>query len=65
MKVKYWMAVYPFHMNEGASSKPAPMSVPIDVSPPAKLLTFTVELPDDLFDGVKVTATLDMNSDRK
>lgn len=65
MKIKYWMVVYPFHLSGNPDMKPMPMTAPpSEVAEGTKLVSFTVDLPDDLFGAVEVPATLDMNSSR-
>ena len=58
MKLKYWMVVYPFHM-AGGDMKPCPSVSPVEPGPGTKLVSFTVEVPDDLFGEIEVSATVD------
>jgi hypothetical protein len=55
MKFRYWMAVYPFQM-AGGTYTPIPTTQPIEVSEGAKLVSFEVEVPDDLFGALEVPA---------
>ena len=60
MKLKYWMAIYPFQMGSESSMKPMPSAQPMsEVGQGAKLVSFTVDIPDDLFGAVEVPASLD------
>ncbi len=64
MKLKYWMAVYPFHMNGGSTMQPMPSCQPLsEVGQGAKLVTFEVEIPDDLFGAIPVEVS-NVNVDR-
>lgn len=56
MKFRYWMAVYPFQMAEG-QFPPIPSTQPFEVGDGAKLVSFEVEVPDDLFGTIEVPAT--------
>jgi len=58
MRLKYWMVVYPYHMSgDGMINKPFISNQPLAVTADAKLLTFYVDVPDDLFGAVAVEAT--------
>lgn len=66
MKLRYWMLVYPFHLSGNPDMKPMPMTAPpSEVGQGTKLVSFTVEVPDDLFGTVEVPAALDMNSEKR
>ena len=66
MKIKYWMAVYPFHLAPGATAAPFPNNQPIsEVGQGAKLVAFTVEIPDDLFGEIEVVATMEINTNER
>lgn len=66
MKLKYWMAIYPFHMSGDAQFKPMPSMHPLsEVGQGAKLVSFTVEVPDDLFGAVELPAVLDAPIDTR
>lgn len=56
MKLRYWMVVYPFHMSGAESCKPMPTLQPSEVLEPAKLVSFEVEIPDDLFGTIEISA---------
>lgn len=58
MKFRYWMTVYPFQLDDRGPNKPYVSAMPPAEMPRegAKVLTFDVEVPDDLFGIVKTEA---------
>lgn len=59
MKLKFWLQIYPHQMADPVQFKPYVSATPL-VAPDtgSKVLSFTVEIPDDLFGAQEIPASI-------